>query len=166
MITSTTTRSSQNLEVHVASGRDAAAIAQIQNQLFYDKWNPESIQRLLTNDYALAYRATQSLRSGPTGALAGYLIAMKSVDTAEIVSFGVEKSYQGNGIGKTLMTKLIDACRSGGISEIYLEVACNNVAAISLYQDTGFQISGRRKEYYTMKDASLSTDALILSQML
>lgn len=56
----------------------------------------------------------------------------------------VAKKYQAKGIGTTIMNKLIDFCRSNGITtRIQLDTRCDNEVAVKLYERLGFEIEGR-----------------------
>ena len=70
----------------------------------------------------------------------------------------VAKKYQGQGIGTTLIKKLIDWARGNGVTtRISLDTRADNVMAVSLYLKLGFQVEGCRKnstllngEYYDL----------------
>lgn len=50
----------------------------------------------------------------------------------------VAPSFQGMGIGRLLLTNMIDVCRSKGMKLLRLEVADDNDKAISLYERNNF----------------------------
>ena len=70
----------------------------------------------------------------------------------------VAKKYQGQGIGTTLIKKLIDWARGNGVTtRISLDTRADNIMAVSLYLKMGFQVEGCRKnstllngEYYDL----------------
>jgi ribosomal protein S18 acetylase RimI-like enzyme len=51
----------------------------------------------------------------------------------------VEEKFRGKGIGKLLLEKAEDYCRSKGFSRIALSVTANNDSAIKLYRRTGYR---------------------------
>ena len=53
----------------------------------------------------------------------------------EIHTIGVDPAYQGQGIGRRLVTELLELA-SGSV--IFLEVRTDNVPAIALYESFGF----------------------------
>jgi ribosomal-protein-alanine N-acetyltransferase len=72
----------------------------------------------------------------------------------EIHTIGVDTTYQGHGIGRGLLTRLLELA-SGGV--VFLEVRTDNVAAIGLYERFGFVNVGLRKRYYRASGADAYT---------
>lgn len=65
-------------------------------------------------------------------------------------SLAVSKNYQGQGIGK----KLLEYILNNTDKNISLEVNTNNLIAISLYQNLGFEINKQINNYYENGDAA------------
>ncbi|MBR5224128.1 MAG: GNAT family N-acetyltransferase [Clostridia bacterium] len=59
------------------------------------------------------------------------------------VGVSLEKAYWGKGIGKAMMTALIDAARQAGYEQLELDVVDKNERAIALYERLGFRAVGR-----------------------
>ena len=93
-----------------------------------------------------------AVHDGPT--LVGYAGLAAHPEVAEVQTIGVDPRYQGAGIGRRLMTALIDAA---GDREILLEVRTDNVPALALYRSLGFRISGTRRRYYQPSGADAHT---------
>ena len=64
----------------------------------------------------------------------------------EIHTIGVDPEFQGQGIGRRMMTDLLDFTGPDGV--VYLEVRTDNEPAIALYESLGFARVGLRKRYY------------------
>jgi len=64
----------------------------------------------------------------------------------EIHTVGVDPDFQGQGIGRRMMTDLLDFAGDDGV--VYLEVRTDNAPAIALYESLGFVQVGLRKRYY------------------
>ena len=64
----------------------------------------------------------------------------------EIHTIGVDPEFQGQGIGRRMMTDLLDFAGPDGV--VYLEVRTDNEPAIALYESLGFVRVGLRKRYY------------------
>jgi len=73
----------------------------------------------------------------------------------EIHTIGVDPAYQGQGIGRRMMTELLDY--AGTDSVVYLEVRTDNGPAIGLYTSLGFITVGLRKRYYRVSGADAFT---------
>lgn len=77
------------------------------------------------------------------GELAGFLSIQNLVGELEITNIAVQKSYQRQGIARRLMEQLDER-----LETVFLEVRESNLPAQTLYQKYGFEIVGRRKQYY------------------
>ena len=72
----------------------------------------------------------------------------------EIHTIGVDPEYQGQGIGRRLVSQLIELA-SGSV--IFLEVRTDNAPAIGLYESFGFVNVGLRRRYYRASGADAYT---------
>lgn len=64
------------------------------------------------------------------------------------LGISVDDNHRGEGIGKALLTALIDAADNWlGISRIELTVFTDNEAAIALYRKAGFEQEGTHRAY-------------------
>lgn len=66
-------------------------------------------------------------------------------DEAEVRTIGVHPDRQGRGLGRLLLADLLAVA---GRRRVLLEVRTDNAAAIGLYESTGFQRVGLRRNYY------------------
>lgn len=65
-----------------------------------------------------------------------------------VLGISVDDNHRGEGIGKALLTSLIDAADNWlGISRIELTVFTDNEAAIALYRKIGFEAEGTHRAY-------------------
>jgi len=72
----------------------------------------------------------------------------------EVHTIGVDPAYQGQGIGRELLDRLL-AIADGGT--VFLEVRTDNEPAIGLYESAGFVKMGVRKRYYRISGADAYT---------
>lgn len=80
------------------------------------------------------------------GEVAGFLVARKTApDEREILNIAVAQSHRRLGIAERLLQRLI---HSGEPGEVFLEVRVSNLEAQRVYERTGFQYAGIRKNYY------------------
>lgn len=82
-------------------------------------------------------------------ALLAYISFFHGADEMEILNLAVHPFVRRRGHGQHLLYLLLQAGRKMGMQKVVLEVRENNLAAISLYEKTGFVMSGLRKRYYT-----------------
>jgi ribosomal-protein-alanine N-acetyltransferase len=83
---------------------------------------------------------------------------------AHILNLCVGEAWRGRGIGKRLLSALIERAAAAGMGEAFLEVRPSNTAAIRLYQSLGFEQGGMRRGYY--QAPSGREDAPVLKRVL
>jgi len=106
-----------------------------------------------------AWLPPQSSEPGaePDSRVLGFLIARHIVPEWELENVVVAPTARRKGLGRQLVNLLLDRARETNSDSVFLEVRESNVAARTLYENVGFELSGRRKAYYTdpMEDALL-----------
>lgn len=80
------------------------------------------------------------------------------LDEAHLTILAIHPDFQGQGLGKLLLGKLLEEAKNRNLERATLEVGENNKKALHLYQQFGFKEAGRRKKYYK----KTGEDALIL----
>ena len=133
---------------------DAARCAELEMQLFGgdDPW-PE---RAFVAELAAKHnRYVAARRDGRVIGYAGIARLGRSKPYEyEVHTIGVDPEFQGQGIGRQLLTQLLDFA-SGGT--VFLEVRTDNQPAITLYESVGFVTVGLRKRYYRASGADAYT---------
>lgn len=86
------------------------------------------------------------------------------VDEAEILQIVIDKHAQGNGYGYKLLNYICNLVTEQKSSQIFLEVMVGNTNAINLYHKLGFNIIGKRKNYYRVDGKSI--DAILMAKTL
>lgn len=95
----------------------------------------------------------------------GFLIGRAVAGEAEILTLAVAPSARRQGVAARLVQGFLAGARDRDAASVFLEVAADNAAAISLYLQAGFGQTGRRKAYYAQPGAA-PRDALVLSREL
>ena len=85
-------------------------------------------------------------------------LAVSPPDEAWVQNLAVDRRQQGGGVGRALMTALLDHATIAGVAAVLLEVAVDNRPAQALYESYGFAGVGIRKGYYQ----PTNTDALVM----
>ena len=67
---------------------------------------------------------------------------------AHILNLCVGETYRCRGVGRRLLTSLIERATAAGMGDAFLEVRPSNTAAIRLYLALGFEQVGMRRGYY------------------
>ena len=81
------------------------------------------------------------------GDVVGFCILQPVVDEANLLLMAVDPSMQGKGLGYQLLEQSLQLLKNDPV-QIFLEVRESNVAAIALYQKSGFHQIDVRKNYY------------------
>jgi ribosomal-protein-alanine N-acetyltransferase len=75
-----------------------------------------------------------------------------------LLNLTVHPDVQGGGLGRRLLTNVIDISKKTCVTQIHLEVRVGNNIAKNLYESAGFVLTSIRKNYYTDgEDAALMT---------
>jgi ribosomal-protein-alanine N-acetyltransferase len=137
----------------------AGAIAGIHARLFDPAWDCATVAGLLDHAGSVAVAAL----AFKTGEMLGFLLGRSVAGEAEILSIGVSPEWQRQGLGQQLLIDWIGRVEHAGAGRLFLEVAADNAAALSLYRRHGFRQVGRRAGYYAQRDDHPG-DALILTR--
>jgi ribosomal-protein-alanine N-acetyltransferase len=133
---------------------DAARCAELEAQLFDgdDPWPAAAFVRELAAPHIhyVAARADDKLVG--YGGIAR--LGRKAPYEYEIHTIGVDPAYQGQGIGRKMLDRLLAIA---GDDTVYLEVRTDNAAAIAMYAGAGFVTVGLRKRYYRVSGADAYT---------
>ncbi|WP_199102776.1 ribosomal protein S18-alanine N-acetyltransferase [Aquitalea sp. ASV11] len=78
----------------------------------------------------------------------GCAVVMPLLDEAELLNIFIATGQQGQGLGFTLLTGLMQDLKQHGCTKLFLEVRASNLPARKLYNRCGFQETGMRKNYY------------------
>ena len=118
--------------------KDADRVYEIENASFFEPWTKKNLIKELTANSFLNHYVYEL-----DDEIVGFYIASKVLDLVEIFTIAVDEDYRKRGIGKELLSHLIEKSKESG-----LEVSVKNFKAIGLYEKFGFEKDGIRKNYY------------------
>jgi ribosomal-protein-alanine N-acetyltransferase len=95
----------------------------------------------------------------------GFALVRVILDEAELLTIAVHPEGQGRGTGRALMRNWHQLAAARGAARAFLEVAADNLPALSLYKTSGYALDGRRAGYYRRPGAA-PVDALLMSRAL
>jgi ribosomal-protein-alanine N-acetyltransferase len=98
------------------------------------------------------------------GVIEAYGIMSVAADKADILNLCVRPASQRRGLGRRMLTHLIEFARRCRAETVCLEVRFSNLPARRLYQSMGFKEIGIEKDYYRL--AQGCEDALIMARPL
>lgn len=96
--------------------------------------------------------------------LIGYGIMQMAADEAHILNLCIDAPFQRQGFARLLLDHLIEQASRQQAQIVFLEVRPSNPRAIALYQRSGFNEIGLRKNYYDAADGR--EDALVMARSL
>lgn len=85
---------------------------------------------------------------GEPGELLGYHIAMAGLDEMHLLNITVAPAWQGQGLARLMLDRLVALCRRERLQQLWLEVRESNDRARQVYRRYGFAEVGRRRGYY------------------
>jgi len=100
----------------------------------------------------------------PGGSLVGYAGLWFDGRDAQVMTVATDSGYQGRGIGRRMLTALLDHAREVGAESVLLEVRVDNAPALHLYESLGFRRLGRRRGYYQPENVDAWTMQLLLGE--
>jgi ribosomal-protein-alanine N-acetyltransferase len=89
--------------------------------------------------------------NSPADNVLGWLTASAIFDQSELELIVIDSAVRRQGLARKLMIVWLEAAAQQGACELLLEVRESNIGAISLYESLGFELVGRRKNYYQIE---------------
>ena len=130
--------------IRLMEERDLDAIMEVEKQCFTLPWSREAFYNELHQNRFAHYLILEEDDN-----VIGYCGAWLVVDEAHITNIAVLPAYQGRGLGKVLLSSMIEECKLRAIERMTLEVRESNLVAQSLYKKLGFVEGAIRKNYYS-----------------
>jgi len=103
-------------------------------------------------------------------ALHGYVIFSSAAGESHILNLCIDPASRRQGFAEALLAQAIAAVIVAGAKTMFLEVRVSNLAAINLYEKSGFVEAGRRPNYYKTRGKTLNSvsgdreDALLMAR--
>ena len=82
------------------------------------------------------------------GRVVGYVCLWEIGDEVHVTNIAVHPEFRQRGIGRMLLSTVLDDARGRRLRVVGLEVRPSNREALPLYESFGFKVVGRRKGYY------------------
>ena len=121
---------------------DCEQVAQIEAASFSVPWSLRAFTETVEKENFRYFVAEEA------GEILGYCGFLFVLDEAEIPNVCVKESARCRGVGKQMMTVLMEEAKKLGMAMLYLEVRESNSPARMLYQRLGFEENGIRKNFY------------------
>jgi len=90
----------------------------------------------------------------------GFVTGRRIADEGEILNLGVRRECRRRGVGAALVKSLGELLEGQGVRRVFGEVRESNVRAVHFYIGLGFQLTGKRANYYRQpEEAALVLEA-------
>ena len=96
--------------------------------------------------------------------IVGYVVFITAVGECHLLNICIDPRSQGCGLGRELLSKVLESVVLNEVRCIFLEVRPSNRHAIQLYESLGFNEVGIRQKYYPTKHGR--EDAIIFAKEL
>lgn len=133
-----------------------AAVARLEAVCFADPWSERSVASEVNNPLSLWLVALEG------DCVVGYIGSQTVLDESDMMNVAVHPDHRRRGVAEALVLALCEALKQRGSGCLTLEVRASNEPARALYEKLGFDLAGRRPNYYR----NPREDALILRKML
>lgn len=120
---------------------DLAGVMENELAAYTHPWTPTIMRDCLRVGYHC-----QVIAGGD--ALFGHAVMSAAAGEAHLLNITVAPAYQGRGLGRRLLRRVLRLAAAEGADTVFLEVRASNAVAQCLYQDEGFCEVGRRRGYY------------------
>jgi len=94
----------------------------------------------------------------------GYGVMSIAASEAHILNICMQSEYQGRGLGRKILKRLLNLARDHHVETVFLEVRIGNKVAQMLYESEGFNEIGQRRGYYPASHGR--EDALVFAKTL
>ena len=118
-----------------------------------ENWDGQDFAGVLAMGGASGHWVVES--SDPQQRPLGFIFDLLASPAGEIITLGILPEARRAGAARALLADLIARARARRVESITLEVAADNLPALTLYKSLGFQQVGRRAGYYRRPDASV-----------
>jgi len=145
-----------SLSIHLArmTVGDVPRVHVLETQCFTLPWDLSSYYHEAVNPancYLVAWLGTQIIGFG------GMWVVEQE---AHVVTLAVQPEYRRHGVGRLLMTALLEEAQRRGVIYFTLEVRASNTPAQTLYTSLGFRTIAYRRHYYPDNDEDAAVMAL------
>jgi len=113
----------------------------IENQSYAVGWSVQLFKDCLNKNYQCTVMTIEQQ-------IIGYSIIQIILDEYHILNLCVSPDFQGRGLGKYQLQSIMELAQTANMNRILLEVRASNKIARKMYSRSGFQIIGKRKNYY------------------
>ena len=143
--------SAQTIPITNMTEHDLLEVVEIEETSGLSRWGWSAYYAELQgrNSHLMLVARTDAQEPTRRSRLAGYIVARMGADELHINNVAVREDYRRRGIGRRLLDRILEEGKRSGAKAAFLELRAGNKPALALYEDCGFQVTSRRKRYYS-----------------
>ncbi len=136
---------------------DIEQVLILEKKLFPAPWSHASYENEIVRKDACSF-VVRSANNNNKLPIIAYSSFRFYEDEMHLFKIAVDIKWQKKGIASWLLTRCFQMAAEKGAISAFLEVRATNISAITLYENLGFKIVGKRLNYYS----DTKEDALIM----
>lgn len=117
-------------------------LIEIDKNNFDDPWSYEMFEKELSNDNSEYYGIFNDED------LLGFCGGWRVIDEYHINKIVIDKPHQNKKLGQMFLVYIMELYKTKNIKKAFIEVRESNVKAVKVYSRAGFDVIGRRENYY------------------
>ena len=136
---------------------DLVQVLKIERSAYPEPWS----EGVFSDCLRVGYRCDLYLKNDQ---VVGYSVVSTGAGEAHLLNLCLHPEYQGLGLGRQMLRKVLEKLPQERVETIFLEVRVSNQAAKNLYLSEGFNEIGQRFNYYPKGEGR--EDALVFAKSL
>jgi ribosomal-protein-alanine N-acetyltransferase len=142
------------LQIRPMTEADLTAVMEVELRAFPHHWSEGNFRDCLHAGYECRVLVREEQ-------IIGYGVLSVAADEAHVQTLCIDPEFQGNGLGRRLLERLLNRAKQRRADAVFLEVRTSNRVALDLYRAVGFNEVGVRRGYYPADGGR--EDAIILA---
>ena len=144
-------RTAQTIPITAMTEHDLLEVVEIEETSGLSRWGWSAYYAELQgrNSHLMLVARIASHEPTRRSKLAGYIVARMGADELHINNVAVRDNYRRRGIGRRLLSRILEEGKRSGATAAFLELRAGNKAALALYEECGFRVTAQRKQYYS-----------------
>jgi len=136
------------IRIRTMTERDIPRVAEMEKEIFTDPWSEKVYRETFELDGVEYVVVCDNDPQTGNEIIIGSAGVRNIVDVGEITNVMITPSYRRQGIGRLMITELLERGKRLGAVDFTLEVRVSNDNARELYESLGFVFEGIRPGFY------------------
>jgi len=142
----------EGISITAMTEHDLLEVVEIEESSGLSRWGWAAYYAELqgsNKDLMLVARVADAEKRRGHPRVAGYIVGRMGADELHINNVAVRDDYRRKGIGRALLSLILEKGKRSGVPCAFLELRAGNAAAQALYEECGFRVTAERRNYYS-----------------